>query len=314
MLHTLAEVIETARGGPRLALFVAGGHDTAALRAIQVALSYGMVDATLVGNRAAIRNACAEVGLEDGQISILDEPDPTAVTRRAAEIVRQREGTCLMKGLVSTADFMRAVLNKQVGLSTGAVLSHVAVVESPALRRLILSTDGAVNIAPTLEQKVGLIHNLLPVAAALGIREPKIACLAAVEIVNPKMPATLDAAELARMGREGAFPGAVVEGPFGFDNAVSPRAAEHKGVRSLVAGQADALVAHDLESAVIVVKSAIYLGGAKTSGIVTGGLRPIVLTSRADTHEAKLASIALAVHLAKRYSQSHAEPEKEART
>jgi phosphate butyryltransferase len=200
-----------------------------------------------------------------------------------------------MKGMIQTSDFLRAVLNKEYGLRTGKVLSHVSTHEVDGYDRLIHVTDPALNVAPTLPEKAQIVQNVIGYCHSLGNQEPKVAVLGAVEVVNPNMPPTLDAAALTQMNRRGQIKGGIIDGPFALDNAVSVHAAEHKGIQSPVAGQADVLLVPDIEAGNMLYKSLVYFGKSKVGALVLGAAAPVVLTSRADSPEAKLYSIALAV-------------------
>jgi phosphate butyryltransferase len=213
----------------------------------------------------------------------------------SVKLVKDGKAGILMKGLIHTAEFLRSLLSKEEGLrQAGKLLSHVYVLEVPSLGRLLLVTDSAFNIAPDVEAKAAIASNAAMVAHCLGMAKPRIAAVAAVEVVNPKMPATLDAAELARRGKAGAFPDFILEGPFGLDNAISPAAASLKGVQGEVAGRADILLVPDIETGNIFCKGFAFLGGGSLAGVLAGAKAPVVLCSRADSDKAKLYSIALA--------------------
>jgi phosphate butyryltransferase len=198
-----------------------------------------------------------------------------------------------MKGLIPTADLLRAVLDKEFGLRTGRVLSHAATFEISGFERLLTVTDGGMNLAPALAQKADIIQNSVALVNALGISPVKVAALAAVEVVNPDMPATLDAAMLAKMAERGQIKGAIVDGHLALDNAISAEAAAHKGIKSPVAGNVDVLLVPDINAGNVLGKSLIYFAKAKMAGLILGAARPVVVTSRADTHEGKVLSIAL---------------------
>jgi phosphate butyryltransferase len=298
-IRHLTEIVTQAREFGTTTFAVAAPEDESVLRALEQARAMGIARAILIGNRRRILSICEAEGLtlHQGE-TIVDIPGAAESARAAARLVGDGEARCLMKGLVGTVDFLRGVLARDSKLRTGQLLSHVALVESPLLDRLLLSTDGAVTISPSFEEKIALIRNMLEVTRVLGLERPKIAVLAAIEKVYDNIVATKDAGKLVAMGREGAFDEAVVDGPLGVDGALSLRAAEQKGILSEVAGRADGLICPDLESANAVVKAAIYLGGVKNAGVVVGARSPIVLTSRSDTAETKLTSIALACLMA----------------
>jgi len=210
-------------------------------------------------------------------------------------MVQQGQAQILMKGMVGTADFMRAVLDKAEGLGTGRLLSHVVVFEPAGYDRLLLLTDAAINIAPDLGQKVQIIENALQVSRAIGNQETKIAMLAAVEVVTSSMKATEDAAMIAKMAERNQIKGCFIDGPLALDNAVSVAAAHHKGIGGVVAGNADLLVVPNIEAGNILYKSLVYFAHSPLAGIVVGAAAPVILTSRADSPANKLNSIALAV-------------------
>jgi phosphate butyryltransferase len=222
-------------------------------------------------------------------------PDVRLAARRAASLVQQGKAQVLMKGLVGTADFMRAVLDKSEGLGTGRLISHAVVFEASGYDRLMTLTDAAINIAPDLAQKVQIITNALQVTAVLGPKEPRVAMLAAVETVSLSMKATEDAALIAKMAERGQIGGCRIDGPLALDNAISVAAARHKGIGGDVAGRADILVVPNIEAGNVLYKSLVYFAHAPLAGIVIGAAAPVVLTSRADSPQTKLNSIALAV-------------------
>jgi phosphate butyryltransferase len=249
----------------------------------------------LVGEAAKIRQAAEQVGLNLDGVEIVDEQSPIAAARKAVQLVSSGQAQMLMKGLVNTADIMRAVLDKEIGLRTGRVISHVAIMEPKGYGRLLLMTDGGMLIAPDLQQKAQMIENAVGIARKLGNELPKVAVLAAFEQVNPDMPATVDAALLSKMAERGQIKHCIVDGPIALDGAVSKEAAAHKGMQSPVAGEADILLVPVIEVGNVMYKTLVYLGGADVAGVIAGAAAPIILTSRSDTHQAKLYSIATAV-------------------
>ncbi len=298
MIRNFEEIINFARKrGPRT-IAVAVAQDPEVLAAVKDAEGLGVARAILVGSKEEIENIATETGIDLSRFEIIDEKDNVGASRKAVELVSSGKADMVMKGLVDTSIILKAVLDEEIGLRTGNVLSHVAVFEIGGYDRLFLITDAAMNIAPNLEQKAQIIENALQVAAALDIEEPKVAVVCAVEKVNPKMQATLDAQELVKMNQEGRIKGCLIGGPFALDNAVSVEAARHKGIGHPVAGNADILLVPFIEAGNVLYKSMVYFARGKNSGIVVGAKAPIVLTSRADTHEAKLNSIALGVLMA----------------
>ncbi|MFT7775982.1 bifunctional enoyl-CoA hydratase/phosphate acetyltransferase [Roseateles sp.] len=258
----------------------------------------GLIEPLLVGPRARIEAAALEEGISLAGVEIEDVPHSHAAAERAAELAGQGAVQALMKGSLHTDELVGAVLDPAAGLRTKRRLSHCFLMQTPAYPRPFIITDAAINIAPTLEHKADIVRNAVTLAHAIGVAEPRVAILAAVETVNPAMPATLDAAALCKMAERGQIAGAVLDGPLAFDNAVSAAAARVKGIDSPVAGQADVLVVPDLESGNMLAKQLEYMGDAASAGIVLGAKLPIVLTSRADSREARIASCAIAVLLA----------------
>jgi phosphate butyryltransferase len=233
--------------------------------------------------------------LNNHKIKIVHSDSVADAARSAVQAVSNKQANVLMKGNIPSNILLKAVLNSEYGLRTGNVLSHTAVFEIPGFNQLILITDAAMNISPLLGQKVQILKNAVTLANSIGIEMPKVAVIAAVEEVNPDMPATLDAAALTMMNRRGQIKGCVVDGPFGLDNAISELAAEHKGIISDVAGKADILLVPTIEVGNVLYKSLIYFAKAKVGAVLTGASAPIVLTSRADSAESKLYSLALAL-------------------
>ncbi len=295
MINSFAEIHATAKGMDSVKIAVAAAADIDVLTAVNDAKMAGIADAVLVGDIAEIQQLCSQHGIDSSQFELENVPDQRLAARRAAALVKQGSAQILMKGLVGTADFMRAVLDKAEGLGTGRLLSHVVAFAPAGYERLLLLTDAAINIAPDLAQKVQIVENALQVSRALGNRETKVAMLAAVETVTSAMKATEDAALIAKMAERGQIKGCRIDGPLALDNAVSMAAAHHKGIGGDVAGQADLLVVPNIESGNVLYKSLVYFANTPLAGIVVGAAAPVVLTSRADSPANKLNSIALAV-------------------
>lgn len=302
-IHTLNDIVKRAQQVAPIVISVAQAADGVTLWAVTDAQRCGIVKrVVLFGDRYEIERLADKMALNLSDCEIVHASDHEASTWAATRLVHDGDADCLVKGLVHTGTFLRAVLDRQFGLYNGRTVGHVGIVESPLLDRLILCTDGAALIAPTFEQKVQLAENLVLVARVLGVEVPKIAILAATEQVIESMPASVDAAHLVKKYRAGWLQGqAIVDGPYGLDNAVSVEAARLKGVNRPMAGLADALLAHDLETAVALVKAAVRLGGAKVAGILAGAGAPVVLISRSDSNHAKVVSIAVAALLARAY-------------
>lgn len=293
MLKSLLDLLDMARGkGMRLA--VAAAEDAHVLEAVEDARKREIVEGVLVGSRPAIEKIAKELGIDLSNYEIYDIPNAVDAAYKAVELVREGKCDFLMKGYLQTAELARAVLDKERGLRTGRILSMVSLFELSTYPRIFGITDAGIVIAPDLEQKIDIINNAVDVMHKLGYENPKVAIVSAVEVVNPKIPATVDAAILAKMNQRGQIKGCVIDGPFALDNAVSEEAAKHKKIESPVAGKADIIVLPDINAGNVLYKALIFIAGAKTASVVMGAKVPIVLTSRADSAEAKLLSIALA--------------------
>ena len=282
----------------RKTVAVAAAEDHEVLEAVAEAVNLNLADFLLYGNGEEIERMISANHpqlAESKGIKIISAPNNNIAAEMAVKAVKNNEANVVMKGNIPTAVILKAVLNKEYGLRTGAVLSHVAVFEVPGYDRFTLVTDAAMNIAPDLEQKAQIIKNAVKVAHSIGIDVPKVAPLAAVEVINPSMQATVDAASLTMMNKRGQIPGCIVDGPLALDNAVSQLAAEHKGIKSEVAGKVDILLVPTIEVGNVLYKSLIYFANAKVGAVIAGAKAPIVLTSRADTAESKLYSLALAL-------------------
>ena len=293
MIKSLKELVEAAKNQKTMKLSVAAAQDDEVLMAVDEAAKMGIVEPILVGDAEKIKEISEKINIDVKKYEMIDEKDITQAARKAVELVSSGKADFLMKGILGTADLLKAVLDKEIGLRTDRLLSHVMVYEVNTYPKLLFLTDGGMNIAPTLEEKKQIIQNAVDVCKALGIQKPKVAALAAVEVVNPKMQATLDAKALAEMAEKGEIKDAIVEGPLAFDLAVSKEAATHKGVKSEVAGDTDILLVPYIEVGNGIGKCMTYMAKAKSAGIVMGAKVPVVLVSRADTHESKLYSIAL---------------------
>jgi len=296
MITSFAEVLDAVRRQPRRRLALASAVSSNSLQAAVRARDLGIADLLLAGRREEIERLAAENSLDLTGAEICDAANELEAARAAVLAVREGRADLLMKGLIHTDDFLRALLDKERGLRTGCIMSHVFLLELPD--RLLMVTDGAMNIAPDLVTKAAIIMNAVYLANCLGNDNPKVGVLAAVELVNPKMPATLDAAALATMERRGQFPTCEVDGPFALDNAVSVEAARLKKIPGEIAGRCDILLVPDIEAGNILAKSYSFLAGGRVAGVLVGAAAPVVLTSRADNDEAQLHSIAVAVLMA----------------
>ncbi|MDD2712554.1 MAG: bifunctional enoyl-CoA hydratase/phosphate acetyltransferase, partial [Simplicispira sp.] len=288
----------------RVRMAVVHPCDALSLAGALDARAAGLIEPVLVAPRARLRAVAQEAGLDIAGLDIEDVPHSHAAAARAVELVHRGQVQALMKGSLHTDELMAAVVAKETGLRTKRRISHCYLMQTPAYPRPFIITDAAIHIAPTLDEKADIVRNAIALAHAIGVAQPRVAILAAVETVNPHMPATLDAAALCKMADRGQISGALLDGPLAFDNAVSIAAARTKGITSKVAGQADILVVPDLESGNMLAKQLEFLGDAASAGIVLGARVPIVLTSRADARDTRLASCAVAVLLAHRYQLS----------
>jgi phosphate butyryltransferase len=283
--------------GPK-AVVAVGAQQVSTLQAVAAAKEKGIARPILVGDEPEILETASTCGVDVSTMLIIHEPDIRTAARRAMMLVSDKQAHIAMKGKVSTADFLRAALDRELGLRTGSLLSHVAVFDMQDLGRLLLISDAGVNIAPNLEQKADIIRNAILVAHKLGIKEPRVAALASTETVNPRIPANVEAAALAKMADRGQIRGALVDGPLALDNAISPNAAMDKDIASKVAGQADILIPPDIEAGNVLVKAIVYFARHPMAGVVVGAKAPLILPSRSDTFESKLSSLALGVVMA----------------
>ena len=277
---------------------VAHPCDAVSLAAVAEVAEHGLVIPLLVGPAGKIRTAAAQAGIDIGGFRVIDTPHSHASAARSVALVRSGEAALLMKGSLHTDELMHAVVASETGLRTKRRLSHVYLMDVPSYPRPLLITDAAVNIAPTLEDKVDIVQNAVDLAHVMGIETPRVAILCAVETVNSAMRATLDAAALCKMADRGQIKGGIIDGPLAFDNAVSIQAARQKGIVSPVAGQADILLVPDLEAGNMLAKQLSFLAGADAAGVVCGARVPIILTSRADSERTRIASCAVAVLMA----------------
>ena len=282
----------------RYILSVALAHDYDVLSAVARAVSINLIEAILVGDEMKIHEIAELHKLSLQNCRIIHEPDMVAASEIAVRLVSSGEANLLMKGLVDTSTLLKAVLNKEWGLRGEHIFSHVFVAHIPGYDRLFLVSDAAMNIAPDLNMKKQIIENCLPIANALGIDMPKVAIVCAVEKLNPKMQATMDAKELSDMQKRNEITGCIVDGPFGFDNAVSELAAHHKGMTNPNAGKADILIMPTIEAGNILYKAITFFAKGSVACMISGAKAPIVLTSRADSDSDKLNSIALACLMA----------------
>ncbi|MEE5990267.1 MAG: phosphate butyryltransferase [Lachnospiraceae bacterium] len=274
---------------------VACAHDSAVLEAVETARKRGIADAVLVGDAAKMKELAAADGIDLSNFEIVDEPDNIAAAHKAVELVHEGKADIYMKGLIDTKSFLKSVLDKEVGLRTDKTLSHVCVFDIKGVDRLLFLSDVAFIPYPTLENKEAIINNTVEIARACGVECPKVAPLAAVEVVNPKMPATVEADELTKMNAEGKITGCVIDGPLSLDIAIDKEAASHKGANDRkIAGDADVLLFPDIHAGNLVYKTLTHLCDCRNGNIMTGTSAPVILTSRSDSTEVKVNSLILA--------------------
>jgi phosphate butyryltransferase len=295
-MKSLNDILAMAkRIGPKR-VAVALAEDEEVLLALDQARKEKIIEGILVGTKEKIEKLTLKNEIDIQKFEIKEESDGFLASLKCCELINRGEADLMMKGLVGTAFFMKAILDKEKGLGLDKLLSHVAVFEIPSYPKLLMITDAAINIAPSLMEKAQIVQNAVDVSHSLGIETPRVACIAAVEKVNPdKMPATVDCACLSKMGERGQIKGAIVDGPLGFDNAISEKSAKVKGIKSQVAGKADIILCPNIETGNVIYKTLIEFTQAKCAAIVVGTKVPVILTSRADSHETKFMSIALGV-------------------
>jgi phosphate butyryltransferase len=294
MVNKLEQLIKQAQGQRKMKLAVAAAQDKDVLKAVAEAQELNLIDVILVGDEPKINEIARELQIKVDSFTIIHKEDLMEAALETVKLVSTGQADFVMKGLLDTSILLKAVLNKEVGLRTSNLLSHVMVYEMPAYHKLLLLTDGGMIIEPSLEEKKGVINNAIAVSKAMGNEDIKVACLSAKEKVNEKMPSTIDGAKLKEMAQEGVFgEGIYVEGPIAFDLAVSKEAATTKGYESPVAGETDILLVPTIEVGNGIGKTLTYMAGAKSAGVIMGASAPVVLVSRADSSETKLYSIAL---------------------
>ncbi|MCG0275859.1 MAG: bifunctional enoyl-CoA hydratase/phosphate acetyltransferase [Thermosediminibacteraceae bacterium] len=293
MFKSFNEMLAKLENLPPLRLSVVQAADAAVLEAVKDACERGIVEPVLIGEKEKIQEEASKIGFPIENVQVID-CSPQEAPLVGVRLVHENKADVLMKGLIDTAAFMRAVLNPDFGLRTGMLLSHLAAFEIPNFNRILFITDGGINIAPTLEEKAAILQNAINALRAIGYSEPKVALLSAVETVSTKMQSAVDAAILAKMAERKQIKGALVDGPLALDNAVSEEAAAHKGIKSPVAGKADLILVPNIETGNALGKSLTFLAGGNMAGIVVGAKAPIVLSSRADSPVSKLMSIVLA--------------------
>ncbi|PLX10111.1 MAG: phosphate butyryltransferase [Marinilabiliales bacterium] len=293
-LKSLDTLVQMAKSKTTRRLAVAAAGDEHVLEAVLEAKKQGIVEPILVGDKNRIDQISEKLRLDLSGIEIINEPNPAVAAQKAVSLIKERKADVLMKGLVSTGPLLKAVLDKENGLRKGGTLSHIAFFESNYYHKLISVTDAAMNVEPELQDKVEILKNAVEAYHKLGIKEPKVAVVGAVESVNPKMDPSVHGAILTAMNKRVQIKGCLVDGPLALDNAVSKEAAKHKGIVSDVAGDVDIILTPDIYSGNVLYKSLNFLGGAISAAVIMGAKAPIVLTSRADSEKSKFMSIALA--------------------
>ena len=290
---------------PMKKIAVAAAEDDFVLEALKIAKDEGLAESILVGDEKKIKEIAKTINMDLSQFKVIDQPDPPSAAKVAVKLVHDGEADMYMKGLISTKDFLRSVLDKEVGLRTGRVLTHVGVFEVKGIDQLLFLTDQAFIMYPTLEEKIKIIENALDIANACGINNPKVAPLAAVEVVNPKMPATVDAAELTKMNAEGKIKGCIIDGPLSLDMAISKEACSHKkGLDRKITGDADILLFPDIHTGNVAYKMLVHTSHFLNGAILSGTSAPVILTSRSDSVATRVNSIALASVLAEHIKKS----------
>ncbi|WP_044210050.1 bifunctional enoyl-CoA hydratase/phosphate acetyltransferase [Flammeovirga sp. OC4] len=296
MLKSISELVDilNAQTAKRRLVLCAAADDNA-LEAVHKAYTANIIEPVLVGNKHDIEKVCNDLNISFGEeVEIFHAFEVKEMVKISVSLIHDGKADFLMKGHLSTAELMRGVLNKEWGLKKSRVISHLALFDLPAYHKPLALTDVAMNIAPDLETKIGILNNAIDFLQKIGIKKPKVAALAAVEMVNEKMPATLDAALLTIMANRGQIRNCEIDGPLAFDNAISQESSSHKGIKGAVAGDADLLLVPDIEAGNVLYKAFVFFASAKVASIILGAKAPIVLTSRADSMETKLNSIRLA--------------------
>jgi len=294
VLKNMNDLRRLVEGEPRKKLVLAAAQDQHSLGAIIKAWKDNIIEPILVGDKEEIESICQSNNYDIAGVKIVHEPDTEKSVETAVKMISSKQGDILMKGKIGSATLLRCVLNKEWGLRTGNLLSHFALFEVETYQKVIAVTDVAMNIAPTLHDKIAIVNNSVACLNRLGYIMPKVAVLGAVEMVNENMQATLDAALLSKMNQREQIKNCIIDGPLAFDNAVSLESAQLKGIKSEVAGDTDLLLMPDIEVGNVLYKSLVFFAKAKVASIILGAMVPIVLTSRSDSEQAKLDSILLA--------------------
>lgn len=294
-MKNFKELLEFAQHKGKKICVVVKAEDEPVLEGINLAINQGLLkEVYLIGAKNAITELGKKIGIDFRNTEIIDIPDEQEALKKGLAIVKER-GDFLMKGLIPTSTFLKGMLDKDYGLRTGKILSHIAVLEIPGYHKLIFMSDGGMNPRLDLNIRIDILNNALWLMDKLGIKKPKIAIISASEAVHPDMPETVDAQKIIEMNKNGKFSDAIIEGPFGFDVAISKEAATHKKIKSEISGDVDFILMPNISAGNIWAKGLIYFARAKAAGIVAGASKPVVLLSRADDAETKLNSIGLGV-------------------
>jgi len=297
VIRNFRQLLEAAQAREPQRVAVAAADQPQTLIAISSARDMDLAHPILVGDEGAVREMAGAEGLSLEGMKIIREPQPRLAAREAVRLATNGQAALVMNGRAQPGDLLRAALAPESGLRMGRLLTDVSVFEIPGFDRLILVSDIGVVISPILEQKVEIVQNAIDVARALGVEQPRVALLSATEMVNPKIPTSLDASNLAKMAERGQIKGGLVDGPLALDNAISPKSAAIKGIHGPVAGQADILITPDIETGNLLAKAITYFAGGRMASVVVGARCPLVMPSRADPPESKLISLALALVL-----------------
>lgn len=299
MSKSFGDLVEQVTKCEKKTVSVCCAQDDAVLEAVRAAKEKGIADAILVGDEAKIREIAASINMDLSDYKIINEPDDIQAALKAVELVHNKKADMYMKGLIDTKHFLKSVLDKEVGLRTGKPLSHVCVFDLPEVDHLLFLTDVAFIPYPTLDDKVNIINNTVEICEACGVKNPKVAPLAAVEVVNPKMPVTVEADELTKMNEAGEIKNCIVDGPLSFDLATCPEAAKHKGAEGRkIVGDADILLFPDIHAGNITYKALVHNTKVVNGNLITGTAAPVILTSRSDTFEVKMNSLVLGAVIA----------------
>ncbi len=296
MLKTFKDVIEIAKKKGTKRLAVGAPHALPMIEGLELAIKEGLIRPILIGDVEKIKSLIEQTNFDESDFDVIPAANEFEATFKAVELVREGKADLILKGKIGTPDFLRIILHREKGLRTGRILSHIALHEVPGkYHKLIFLTDAGMNIRPDLEMKIKILENCLEVTRKMGYERPKVAILASIETIHPDMPETLDAAAISKLADRGYFGNVAVDGPLGFDLAVSKESGEIKGVTGEVIGDADIMLVPDVATGNIMSKTMIYFANALVGGIVVGAKVPVVLLSRSDTPEMKLASIAFAI-------------------